>query len=354
MLCLWGDCARGEQPCRHVGRGAWLRGMSSVLVLGGTSWVAGQIAHEAVVRGHDVTCLARGVSGSAPVSATFVRADRRTPGAYDEVLDRRWDMVFEVSWQPGFVRGALDLLGGTSSHWTYVSSASVYADQSVGGDEDAPLAGPLESDVADPEVYAEAKAACEKFVSEHRHVLIARAGLIVGPGDRSDRYGYWVSRFALAGDDPVLVPDVPDLSTQGIDVRDLAHWLVTCAEEGVTGAFNAVGPRIPFGKLLRASAEVAGHTGEIVTASPEWLTGHDVEPWAGPRSLPVWLPVSHAGMGSRSDARSLAAGLERRPLDTILHDILEFEKKQGLERDRRAGLTREEELALIDELRNGS
>jgi 2'-hydroxyisoflavone reductase len=29
--------------------------MSSVLVLGGTSWVGGQIAHEAIAHGHDVT-----------------------------------------------------------------------------------------------------------------------------------------------------------------------------------------------------------------------------------------------------------------------------------------------------------
>jgi 2'-hydroxyisoflavone reductase len=325
--------------------------MSSVLVLGGTSWVGGRIAHEALVRGHDVTCLARGEAGHPPPAATFVRADRSTREAYDEVVGRRWDMVFDVSWQPGFVRRAVDALGATSSHWTYVSSGSAYADQSVGGDEDSALAPPLESDDADREVYGEAKSACEAIVSTLPATLIARAGLIVGPGDLSDRYGYWVSRFALAGDGPVLAPDLPDLLTQGIDVRDLAHWLVVSAEQGVTGVFNTVGEQTPFAELLSAAAKVAGHTGELVLAPTEWLTERGVEPWSGPRSLPMWLPPSHRGMGSFDDTRSLAAGLERRSVADILGDTLEFEKAEGLDRERRAGLSRADELELIAELR---
>jgi 2'-hydroxyisoflavone reductase len=62
--------------------------MSSVLVLGGTSWVGGQIAREAIAHGHDVTSLARGESGDAPAGATFIQADRSDPRAYDAVRDR--------------------------------------------------------------------------------------------------------------------------------------------------------------------------------------------------------------------------------------------------------------------------
>ena len=86
-----------------------------MLVLGGTSWLGGRIAHEGVIRGHAVTCLARGESGRAPAGATFVRADRSQPGAYADLLDRRWDIVVDVSREPGHVRSAVDVLGGVAA-----------------------------------------------------------------------------------------------------------------------------------------------------------------------------------------------------------------------------------------------
>ncbi len=150
--------------------------MSSVLVLGGTSWVGGQIAHEAIARGHDVTCLARGESGAAPDGATFVRADRADPQAYDQVSGRHWDIVIDVSRQPGQVRSAVSALGSAATHWTLVSTGSVYADQSGPLTEDSPVLDPIEGDVAGPEQYGEGKVACEEAVRHlHRH-LIVRAG----------------------------------------------------------------------------------------------------------------------------------------------------------------------------------
>jgi nucleoside-diphosphate-sugar epimerase len=325
--------------------------MSSVLVLGGTSWVGGQIAHDAVARGHDITCLARGESGDAPAGATLVRADRSDPQAYDQVRDRPWDIVIDVARQPGQVRSAISALGSAATHWTLVSTGSVYADQSGPLAEDSPVLEPLDDDVAGPEQYGEGKVACEQFVRHlHRH-LIVRAGLIGGPGDRSDRLGHYAARFALAGDEPVLLPGVADQPMQVIDVRDLASWIVSAAASGATGTVHGVGERTTVGELVALSAEAAGYSGEQVVAAESWLHEHDVEEWMGPRSLPLWLPSSHFGMGLLDDARALAYGLERRPLAETIAATLEDERERGLNRERKAGLSRTEELDLIAALR---
>lgn len=324
--------------------------MGSVLVLGGTSWLGGLIAHDAVARGHDVTCLARGESGHAPSAARFVRADRSVHGAYDEVLDKRWDFVIDVARQPGQVRSAVEALGGVTSHWTLVSTGSVYADQSVALTEDSPLLKPHTHDEADPEHYGEAKVACEEAVATLRRHLIVRAGLIGGPGDRSDRLGYYVSRFALAGSEPVLVPGDRAQPMQVVDVRDLAAWILHAAEAGATGFVHGVGEPTTVGELVRLSAEAAGYTGRLVEADPGWLRSHGIEEWMGPRSLPLWLPFSHRGMGMMDDRRALEWGLERRPLTSTLRDTLVEERTRGLERERKAGLSRHDELQLIAQL----
>lgn len=323
--------------------------MGSVLVLGGTSWLGGRIAHESVVRGHEVTCLARGESGQAPASATFVQADRSRPGAYNAMLDHRWDHVIDVSRQPGHVRSAVNVLAGVASHWTLVSTGSVYADQSLPLTEDSPLLAPLASDEAGLEEYGEGKVACEAAVRSLRRHLIVRAGLIGGPGDRSDRLGHYVARFAR--DEPVVVPDVADQPMQVIDVRDLAAWIVRAAEARSTGIVHGVGERSTVGQLIATSAHVAGFAGEQVAAAPDWLRAHDVEEWMGPRSLPLWLPADHHGMGMMDDARAVALGLRRRSLAETLRDTLADERDRGLDRIRRAGLTRRDELELLADLR---
>ncbi|MGH3315487.1 MAG: hypothetical protein ACRDO0_05020, partial [Nocardioidaceae bacterium] len=52
-----------------------------MLVLGGTVFLSHAIAAEAVARGHDVTCAARGESGQVPEGARLVRLDRSAADA---------------------------------------------------------------------------------------------------------------------------------------------------------------------------------------------------------------------------------------------------------------------------------
>ncbi len=332
-----------------------------ILILGGTAWLGGQVAAVAVRGGHEVTCLARGSGGPVPDGARLVRADRDLPDAYAG-LDGDWDAVFDLARQPGQVRRAVAALAARAGAFALVSSISVYADTSrPGQDERARLLAALDGDVMESMAdYGRAKVACEQHVLGvfgPGRALVARAGLIGGPGDDSGRTGYWPMRFARPStpDGAVLVPDEPGLLTQVIDVRDLAEWIVAGIGGGVRGVFDAVGQVVPLAEHLATAREVAGHTGPLVAAAPDWLVGHGVEPWTGERSLPLWLPVPEfAGMGAHDGGAARAAGLRPRPLVETLRDALAWRLARepgGVTGPRWAGLTDDDERALLTELR---
>jgi 2'-hydroxyisoflavone reductase len=327
-----------------------------LLLLGGTAWLGREIARTARDQGHSVTCVARGTAGPAVEGVELVTADRTRLDAYDAVRDREWDAVVDVSRQPGQVRSAVAALSGRTAHYLFVSSVSVYADNRARGqDESGPLLPPLAGDVMESMAeYGEAKVACEQHVLREfgpDGALVARAGLIGGPGDWSGRTGYWPLRFAepAGPDGAVLVPDAPDLPTSVIDVRDLAAWLVGAARQRTAGVFNAAGPVVRLTDHLDTARRVAGHSGPVVPVDGTWLAEQGVQSWMGERSLPLWLDdPDWSGLSARDTAAAERAGLVARPLSETLTDTLAWEQEQGSDRVRRAGLTPAEERELLE------
>jgi 2'-hydroxyisoflavone reductase len=238
-------------------------GPMRILVLGGTVFLSRAVAEAAVARGHDVTCAARGVSGTVPDGATLVPWDRADAVPAD-LTTTPFDAVVDVSRIPSHVRSAVAAF--PDAHWTFVSTINVYADTATPGGTPAtlPLLDPIETDedpASGPETYGAMKVACENTVRTGvAAALVIRPGLIVGPGDPSGRFTYWPVRFAEAARDglPVLVPEPVDAPVQLVDVRDLAEWIVTAAEAGTTGDFDAVSPPVPRSELLAQVADGAG------------------------------------------------------------------------------------------------
>jgi hypothetical protein len=224
----------------------------------------------------------------------------------------------------------------------------------MGDDESAELLPATDADVASVDQYGEAKVACERASAPAAggRLLIARAGLIGGPGDHSDRTGYWAARAARDPAGPMLVPGCPDLATQVIDARDLAAWMLACAEAGVTGTFDAVGPVVPFAGWIELSRAAGGHTGPVVVAEPGWLREQQVGEWSGEESLPMWIAEpGWDGFAARTGAAALATGMLRhRPRAEMLADTLAWERAQGLDRHRRAGLSAQRERELLQAL----
>lgn len=324
-----------------------------ILVLGGTDFLSSEVARQAVAAGHQVTCVARGSAADPPAGVQWVQADRsRSADCYTE-LRGHWDAVIEVARDPVPATEALAALANGTGHWTFVSSCSVYADHSTpDAAEDAALLPPLPPGTESTlETYGESKAAIERETlrATGGKAHLCRAGLIGGPGDRSDRYGYWPARFAR-DNRPAVVPDIAGHATQVIDVRDLARWILTAAEQGVTGPLNAVGDRVPFGDYLEESRTAAGFAGEVLSASEDWLVEHGIDYWSGPDSLPLWLPPGHDGFCTRSSRAARTAGLITRPWQETLADTLADERRQGLERPRKAGLAPATEARLAEEL----
>lgn len=338
-----------------------------LLILGGTGFIGDHQVRHALARGHTVTLFNRGRRTQSPVSNVEYLQGDRDEDDYAALAGRQFDACIDnATLVPRWVRGAASVLRACVQHYTFISTVSVYeSDAEPDADEtarrercdrtDAYALSP--ADVrADMRLYGPLKALCEDEAMQQYAGRCAtlRPGLIVGPGDESDRFTYWPVRIAQGG--RVLVPPRED-PVQFIDVRDVAEWSVQVAERRLTGAFNLKGPAtaMTMGTFLDTIRAVANPDATLCEASREFLAAHQVNAWT---DLPVWIPGvgDTAGAHRRSSARALAAGMQLRPLEVTAADTLAWWRSLPAERQAKFpaaqfGLTAARERALLEAMR---
>lgn len=300
-----------------------------LLVLGGTGFVGGAVVGAGLRRMWEVTVFNRGRHGTTPAGVRRLRGDRTAPGGLAALAGQEWDLVVDT-WDgaPRAVRDSARALAGQVGRYGYVSSGSVYAEPvALGSAEDAPVvdAAPdaFEGD------YAANKAGAERAVREvyGERALIARAGLILGPGEDIGRLPWWLQRTARGG--AVLAAGPADLALQYVDVRDLAAFLLDPEVPG--GTFNVVSRtgRATMGELLAACVAVTGAEARLRWIDPERILAAGVVPW---NDLPIWIPAGHPyrWLQERDVRAAYAAGLVCRPVTDTVADTWSWLRAVGV------------------------
>ncbi len=326
-----------------------------ILILGGTAFLGPALVRYARSHGHQLTLFTRGKTNANMFPDLEMLVGDRD-GDLEALKNRDWDVVIDTSgYVPRVVGDSAKLLAGHVQQYIFVSTVSVFADFSKPGlDESSPVA--VLDDETTEEVtgltYGPLKALCEQAVQkEHRgRSTTIRPGLIVGPMDRSDRFTYWPVRISQGGE--VLTPEGPDVVTQIIDVNDLAMFIVKCAEENITGTFNATSPaeELTMGEIFETCKTVSGSDATFTYVSPEFMAEKELHEWS---DLPVYVNLDgpEAGHPYINVDKALRQGLTFRPISETIRDTLDWWRSVSQERqDRpmRSGLTAERETEALE------
>jgi 2'-hydroxyisoflavone reductase len=306
-VSAFGSTARAGAPMR-------------ILILGGTGFIGPHLARQAIARGHAVTTFTRGRrDGDLPDGVTRLIGDRN--GQLDALADGRWDAVIDDSaTNPDWVKQSTALLKDRVGRYLFTSSTGVYYPYLTRRPDESVLP---HADTIDPknqdEAYGVSKTQCEAEVMRvmGNRGLVVRPTYIVGPGDTTDRFPYWVARLPQGGN--VLVPGRRDDLVQWIDVRDLVAFYVQLLEDRRSGVFNGVAAActIPAHEFYMAVQKTLNPKATLVPVDDLDLLEKngliEVVPWVLPKGNNL-----HAT--SIASSKSAAAGLRTRPLTDTLRD----------------------------------
>ncbi|CAN5722397.1 SDR family oxidoreductase [soil metagenome] len=345
-----GAAVRTSGPSRRI----------RLLILGGTGFIGPHQVRYAVERGHAVTIFNRGRSGPGVFPGVEELTGDRAANDYASLRGRTWDAVIDNSaataTAPQWVREAGAALKDSVGQYLFISTRSVFRDlSSVPATVEAPLLTPQTTPnwrEGQPYPYGLAKALAE---GEGLNVFgarttIVRPGLIVGPGDETDRFTYWPVRIERGGE--VLAPGDGTDRIQIIDVRDLCEWCVRLCEMATFGTFMGVGPLNgrSVAELLYGIAAVTTTPVAWTWVPQQFLSQHRVRAY---NEMPVWRPPTpgYEGFARFDLTREVAAGLTFRSLADTAQATLDYHHSRPAERRQqlRAGITADREAEVLRE-----
>ena len=305
-----------------------------VLVLGGTNFLGPAIVKSLLKKGHKVTLFNRGITNPHLFSnLETIKGDRENGiSGYANLHNRKrgWDVVIDVWPQnPQFVRDAIEIVKKRAAHYMFVSSIAAYNDYiKIGMDESAPR---RKGEGYAPGNYNLNKVLCEKVVEENfpDDFTIFRPGAIVGDRDSGPFATYFLNR--VMNRDEILAPNSND-PVQFIDAQDIGNFVNKCAENGIKGHFNLVGPASTMGykEMLTMAKNALKSDVKIVWMDVNFLISKmKLEPFM---QIPFWIPVEldpEPGFHQIGNKKAIKAGLKFTEYkETVLVSYDSFKKKR--------------------------
>jgi len=258
-----------------------------VLFIGGTGVISSACSRRAVAAGIDLTILNRGSTSwrPAPEGAEVIHADVRDPAAVRAAVGKiTFDVVVNfVAFTPQHVQADVDIFGGRTGQYVFISSASAYQTppSRLPIVESTPLRNPYWQ-------YSRDKIACEDLL-----VAAYRAdgfpATIVRPSHTYDRtqvplMGGWTDIERMRRGRPVVVHGDGTSLWVLTHHDDFAHAFV-----GLLGHPQAIGDSfqitsdevLTWNQIAEALAAALGVTARLVhvpsdaiaAADPEWGAG---------------------------------------------------------------------------------
>jgi 2'-hydroxyisoflavone reductase len=320
-----------------------------VLVLGGTKFIGRHYAYAAMRAGHAVTLFHRGTLGVGSVEGAADILGDRTKDLH-LLAGQTWDLVMDSSgYKPGVVRDSARALQNSCGRYLFVSTVSVYqgsGEEAIREDsEKVPIGDPDAQEVTG-ETYGYLKVLCEQEIESAYGArgLIVRPGIVAGSYDPTNRFTYWVMRFA--GGDDVLTPDVRESRLQLIDVRDLTEFMVAAGDADLTGVFNTAGPHSTFGSMIETCRGLNPEA-NAVWVSKQQLESLRIEMGS---DLPLATVPPDDKLFDTSSARAAAKGLRYRTLEDTAQDVMFWKGDSPEDAAPGRGMSREREIEALGKI----
>ena len=333
----------------------------NILILGGTSFLGPHQIAYALERGHSVSIFTRGKTTPKIHPELFDKVEKLVgdrENNLEALKNRTWDVVIDNSGRKTkWTEDTAQLLKDNVGFYLYTSSISVYY-PFTGDDfsEKRTLVTKIPTNMEPNEKglydYGVMKATSElatiKAFGKERSIIV-RPTLLVGPGDRTDRFPYWLARLEKGGD--VIIPGKPSERIQYIDVRDIAEWMIRLCENKAAGIYNGSGP----GFNLTTNAFVHGihacynsPVNYVQIDDLQFMQDNGIiaiQPWV------ILLP-KFAGMSMSDNSKAIASGLTFRSLANTVEatkewwysDAVTQQRRDAILTNERSFMRREKEL----------